>query len=83
MKHKILYAALLSVLASCNSSDKVEHRGEIMPTMKVAELDSLVVPIDRLSGNGNYLILVFILQIHSWVVFRDLVLKTVIWCLRI
>ena len=49
MKHKILYAALLSVLASCNSSDKVEHRGEIMPTMKVAELDSLVVPIDSLS----------------------------------
>ena len=50
MKHKILYAALLSVLASCNSSDKVEHRGEIMPTMKVAELDSLVVPIDSLSA---------------------------------
>lgn len=57
MKHKILYVALLSVLASCNSSDKVEHRGEIKPTMKVVELDSLVVPIDSLSGNGNFFLL--------------------------
>lgn len=48
---------VLLILTACHSSNNVEHRGEKMQIMQVENIDSLVVSIDSLSGNGNFFLL--------------------------